>query len=49
MWHACICIDIPKYLWWKPEGKKEHGRAPLRRKFPVKTDLIEAAWVSEEG
>jgi hypothetical protein len=49
MWHACIYIDIPKYLWWKSEGKRQHGKAPLRWKVPVKIDLIEAAWFSEEG
>jgi hypothetical protein len=49
MWHACICGDIPKYFWWKPEGKRELEKATLKWKVVVKMDLKEAAWVSEEG
>ena len=49
MWHAQVCRDIPKYFWWKPEGKRQLGRAMRRQKFAVKVELKEAAWVSEEG
>jgi len=49
MRHACICRDISKYFWWKPEGKRQLGRATLRWKVAVKMDLKEAALVSEEG
>ena len=48
MWHACVCRDMPKYFWWKREGKRQLGRATLRWKDADKIDLKEAAWFSEE-
>jgi hypothetical protein len=49
MWHACLCRSIPKYFWWKPEGKRQLGRTALRWKVAVKMDLKEAAYFSEEA
>jgi hypothetical protein len=49
MWHAWVCTDIPKYFWWKPEGKRQLGRAVIRWEVDVKMDLKEVAWVSKEG
>jgi hypothetical protein len=43
-----LCRDIPKYFWWKPEGKRQLGRAAFRWKVVFKMNLKEAAWVSEE-
>jgi hypothetical protein len=43
MWHAWVCRDIPKYFWWKAEGKRQLGRAVLRWEVAVKMDLKEAA------
>ena len=49
MRHSCLFRDMPKYFWWKREGKRQLGRTKLTWKFAVKMDLKEAVWVSEVG
>jgi hypothetical protein len=39
MWHACVCREIPKYFWWKNEGKRQLGKAMFRWEFAVQMDL----------
>ena len=42
-------VDFRKCFWWKPERKRQLGRAMLKWIVAVKMDLEEAIWISEEG